>query len=811
MFNPSHCVGGRKRAARLLMLVAGFVGGSGVMIGLAGPQGGASSAGLIGSAIEQLQANTAEAEALVLEADLLMQERKFGEASANYQRAYGLLPDAPVTARLREEARDKWAESACDYAKDLARGGRLEEARGVLDAVLDDNVHPTHAGTKRWRKRLDDPEWFNPAVTPRHLENVSNVEEHFRLAKGFYDLANFDKAHEHFDEILRIDPTNKAAQRGIEQVENARNQYFASARDRTRASMLSDVNALWETQVPPADAELQRIYADGAGPGGTENFSDLLNTIIFPSILFEAATLEEVVDYMVRRARDIRPGVAMNVVIDISAEDATLRSLPITLQLKEVPMSILLDYVTGQTKTRWRTDEFSVVIEPLTATTQNLVLRNYVIPPGFISNASLEEDGSDDPFASGNDNDTSGLEIRRLSPQEFLSKAGVSFPDGAFANIDQNSGQLVIRNTPDNLSVVESLIAAVRKGGPRNVIIEVKMIEVNHSTLEEKGFDWLLDGFNLPGSDRVFGSGGTVGNSSAPVTGDNALLDYPLFLPGSTTPLGRNPITSGNRSGAFAIEGDGIDAQIQQSNNVQATPARTPGIFGVQGAFTDPQFQVVLRALDQTSGIDTITSPTTITRPGQRASVEVVREFIYPTEYDPPEIPQDFGNVPFGNLVIIGPSDGTIPVTPANPTAFEMRRVGTNLEVEASILPDGYNLELNLTPELVRFNGFINYGTPITNGTQVLTENRILQPVFSTIRETVSVFVQDGSTLVIGGLLNELSQDVEDRTPFIGAVPGLGRLFKTNASSTQQTAIIFFVKARIIDPGGRPINTIGNQ
>ncbi|MEM9480845.1 MAG: Amuc_1098 family type IV pilus outer membrane protein [Verrucomicrobiota bacterium] len=811
MPNPSHCAGGRLRAARIPAFVAGYIVFAIAPLAWAGPQGNGSS-GLIGSAIEQLQKNTAEAESLIIEADLLMGEKEYGGASANYQRAYELLPDAPVTAELREVAREKWADSACEYARDLGRGGRLDEAKGTLDAVLDEDAHPSHARAKRWRKRLDDPEWFNPSVTPQHLENVSKVEEHFRLAKGFYDLANFDKAHEHFDAIIRIDPTNTAAQRGIEQVEQARNNYFGAARDRTRASMLADVNQAWET--PPAlDANFQTVFADGiTGAGGQMDLLEALNTTIIPSIFFESATLDEVVDYIGRRARDVRPGLSLNIIIDIPAEESTLRALPITLQLNEIPVSVLLDYVTNQTRTRWRSDEFSVVIEPRSSESQNLLIRNYVIPPGFISNATLDDGGgANDPFANSNENDTSGLEMRRLSPQEFLSKAGISFPDGAFANLDQNSGQLVVRNTADNHSIVESLISAARKGGPRNIIIEVKMIEVNHSRLEEKGFDWLLDGFNIPGNQRVFGSGGTQGNTSLPVTGDNALLDYPLFLPGSTTPLGRNPVTGGNRSGSTAIDGDGITALIQDSNNVGSTPARAPGIFGVQGAFTDPQFQTVLRALDQTTGIDTIASPTTVTRPGQRASINVVREFIYPTEYDPPEIPQEFGRVPFGNVDIIGPSDGTIPVTPANPTAFEMRRVGTSLEVEASISPDGFRLELNLTPELVRFNGFINYGTPITNGTQVLTENRILQPVFSTIRETVSVLVQDGSTLVIGGLINELTQDVQDHTPFLGAIPGLGRLFKTNASSTQQTAIIFFVKARIIDPGGRPINVLASQ
>ena len=67
-------------------------------------------------------------------------------------------------------------------------------------------------------------------------------------------------------------------------------------------------------------------------------------------------------------------------------------------------------------------------------------------------------------------------------------------------------------------------------------------------------------------------------------------------------------------------------------------------------------------------------------------------------------------------------------------------------------------MELNLTPEFSQFEGFINYGTPIlTNGTNILGEfvsiplsdNRILQPVFRTLRENTSVVVWDGALSLI--------------------------------------------------------------
>src|SRR5205814_8023917 len=67
--------------------------------------------------------------------------------------------------------------------------------------------------------------------------------------------------------------------------------------------------------------------------------------------------------------------------------------------------------------------------------------------------------------------------------------------------------------------------------------------------------------------------------------------------------------------------------------------AVAPGIFGLAGVFTDPQFQVVIRALNQKKGVDLLSAPRVTTKSGQRAIIEVVREFRYPTEFTPPQVP----------------------------------------------------------------------------------------------------------------------------------------------------------------------------
>ncbi len=142
-------------------------------------------------------------------------------------------------------------------------------------------------------------------------------------------------------------------------------------------------------------------------------------------------------------------------------------------------------------------------------------------------------------------------------------------------------------------------------------------------------------------------------------------------------------------------------------------PARSrPGIFGLSGVFTNPQFQVVVRALNQKKGVDLLSAPRVTTKSGQRAVIEIVREFRYPTQFDPPKIPETAGS---HRVTIPEWADhrNAFPVTPTTPTGFETRNTGVTLEVEPVVGPDGVTIDLNLVPQVVEFEGFINYGSPI--------------------------------------------------------------------------------------------------
>ncbi|TMP92242.1 MAG: type II and III secretion system protein, partial [Verrucomicrobia bacterium] len=157
-------------------------------------------------------------------------------------------------------------------------------------------------------------------------------------------------------------------------------------------------------------------------------------------------------------------------------------------------------------------------------------------------------------------------------------------------------------------------------------------------------------------------------------------------------------------------------------------------------------------------------------------------------------------------------------VTPTTPTAFETRNTGVTLEVEPVVGPDAVTIDLNLVPQVVEFEGFVNYGSPIfginpsiltnaLNSQVLLTQNVINQPIFSTRKVTTSVSVYDGSTVVLGGLMREDVQKTEDRTPIIGDIPIVGRLFRTNVDQHIKRNLVIFVTAHLVTPAGTPFNS----
>jgi general secretion pathway protein D len=93
----------------------------------------------------------------------------------------------------------------------------------------------------------------------------------------------------------------------------------------------------------------------------------------------------------------------------------------------------------------------------------------------------------------------------------------------------------------------------------------------------------------------------------------------------------------------------------------------------------------------------------------------------------------------------------------------------------------------------------------------VLTDNVINQPIFSTRKVKTSVSIWDGSTVVLGGMMREDVQKVEDKVPLLGDIPLVGRLFRSDVDQHLKRNLVIFVTARLINPAGDPVNGMNDD
>src|SRR5437660_1105146 len=404
----------------------------------------------------------------------------------------------------------------------------------------------------------------------------------------------------------------------------------------------------------------------------------------------------------------------------------------ITIELNHIPLGEALRYIANQAGLKVKVEPYAVSLVPRTEQSGDLLVKRYRVPPEFfggpldvgyyiegtlgaqgggggsaqpapVAENIIQKEAVSYQTASGvgtgagatsQSNLVQGTSttrqrlsndrqlVGRADAKTMLQSMGVQFPiitlpdgraDTASATFWPHTGVLIVRNTQDNLDMVDALVDQANLSQPKQVEIESKFIEITQNNLKELGFDWLLGPFNI-GNHKVFGAGGTSVNSSAANPGNFPFVNTTGQPIGDTQPgqpIGQFPVTGGNRSGSLAISANALDALLFPGASGVA-----PGIFGLAGVFTDPQFQVVIRALNQKKGVDLLSAPKVTTKSGQRSIIEIVREFRYPTTFTPPQVPSINAGSGGNNTVAISV------VTPTTPQTFETRNTGVTLEVE---------------------------------------------------------------------------------------------------------------------------------
>tara|TARA_R110000850_G_scaffold136245_3_gene257367 strand:- start:788 stop:1921 length:1134 start_codon:yes stop_codon:yes gene_type:complete len=174
--------------------------------------------------------------------------------------------------------------------------------------------------------------------------------------------------------------------------------------------------------------------------------------------------------------------------------------------------------------------------------------------------------------------------LEHVKATEALIRQGITFPPGGSVAYIPATSQLIVRNTQDQMELIEALVDHVNGVRGRQVYIVVREVTFTLKGAKDLGFDWLAPPeLPLNGSTPMSGRGRTMDSR------ESFLKEFsrPPTIPKEPDAKNDHPLS------------------------------------GITGVFTDPQFQVIMRALNQTKGVDLLSAPSVMTRSGDPALIQV--------------------------------------------------------------------------------------------------------------------------------------------------------------------------------------------
>lgn len=292
------------------------------------------------------------------------------------------------------------------------------------------------------------------------------------------------------------------------------------------------------------------------------------------------------------------------------------------------------------------------------------------------------------------------------------------------------------------------IINRVHVPGPRQVMLKVKLAELNRGAIREIGVNWLRTTNNsimgsIPGN-----FGGIQGGSST--TMDASFIPRAFGLPG----------TSGGVSIPGTVTGGTISG-INSAFNATASALSSADsqLFGI---FNAGQFDLFINALRSNNLATILAEPNIMTLDGQPARFIAGGEFPFP-------VPQVGGG--FGTVITI-----------------QFRPFGAILTFIPHILESDV-IRLDVEPIFSQLN--FGAGTAVAGTTVPGLNQRSARTV---------VELREGQSLAIAGLVQKTNQAQSTRVPLLGDIPVVGTLFSKTRMETVETELVVVVTPMLVSP-----------
>jgi type IV pilus assembly protein PilQ len=340
--------------------------------------------------------------------------------------------------------------------------------------------------------------------------------------------------------------------------------------------------------------------------------------------------------------------------------------------------------------------------------------------------------------ASGGGNTTRGF----LSP-----RGSVSF--------DDRTNTLLINDTPDKIRDLRELIGTLDRP-VQQVLIESRIVVATDQFTRQLGVRWGAQAFNHNNANQIVGtspnlSGGTDGTGTAGLATSvrNSDVNY------------ANAVNQYNASGGTGTLPTRDAYELPGGYNVNLPVSNPAGSIGLAILGANYLVDLELSAAQTEGRSEVISSPRVITANQQEAVIKQGTQIGYVTYQ--------------ASSTGGGASNATV----------QFKDAVLELRVTPTITADSrVYLKINVKKDALAGN------TPSPGGGFV--------PSIDTREINTSVLVDNGQTVVLGGIYEITKSNTTDKVPGLGDIPGLGVLFRRTNRGNNKAELLIFVTPRIL-------------
>jgi general secretion pathway protein D len=239
------------------------------------------------------------------------------------------------------------------------------------------------------------------------------------------------------------------------------------------------------------------------------------------------------------------------------------------------------------------------------------------------------------------------------------------------------------------------------------------------------------------------------------------------------------------RTGAAAVGVPGFgtgQSGVEFSQSSTGTPAAiSTTAFVLGGAITSQNLNIAIKLLESFGDVRVLSSPKISVLNSQTALLRVTRDIVYFT-ITPSTAP----------VTIAGGGSGTTNIQQSFTTTPNVAAEGFMMSVLPQI-NDADTVVLNVRPTIRRR---VADATDPNPALSTATPNLI--PIFETREFDSMLRIQSGETAVLGGLMQDSVENVEDTIPGLNRIPFFGKLFAQERKVTRKTELVIFLRATVI-------------